>query len=118
YGRFPAPLTAFASYLWVFVASALVNLASHELLVGKFFLEMLQALLLFWTAANLMTDEPVRIGALRALALAGGRRATLQVVGLASTERALWTGGYRVAALGQNADLSDLSLPAGLLRGL
>jgi len=118
YGRFPAPLTAFTSYLWVFVASALVNLASHELLVGKFFLEMLQALLLFWTAANLMTDEPVRIGALRALALACGLRATLQVVGLASTERALWTGGYRVTALGQNANLSALILTAGLLAAL
>jgi O-antigen ligase len=118
YRRFPASLTAFTAYLWVFVAAALANLASHELLVGKFFLEMLQALLLFWTAANLLTDEPVRIGALRALALACGLRAALQVVGLASTERALWTGGYRVTALGQNANLSALILTAGLLAAL
>ena len=118
YRRFPAPLTAFALYLWVFVAAALVNLASHELSVGKFFLEMLQALLLFWTTVNLLTDEPVRIGALRALALACGLRAVLQVAGLASTERALWTGGYRVTALGQNANLSALILTAGLLAAL
>jgi len=118
YRRFPAPLTAFAAYLWVFVLAALVNLASHELSVGKFFLEMLQALLLFWTTANLLTDEPVRIGALRALALACGLRAVLQVAGLASTERALWTGGYRVTALGQNANLSALILTAGLLAAL
>jgi len=118
YRRFPAPLAAFAAYLWVFVVSALVNLASHELSVGKFFLEMLQALLLFWTTANLFTDEPVRVGALRALALACGLRAVLQVAGLASTERALWTGGYRVTALGQNANLSALILTAGLLAAL
>jgi O-antigen ligase len=118
YRRFPASLTAFALYLWVFGAAALVNLASHELSVGKFFLEMLQALLLFWTTVNLLTDEPVRIGALRALALACGLRAVLQVAGLASTERALWTGGYRVTALGQNANLSALILTAGLLAAL
>jgi len=118
YRRFPAPLTAFTLYLWVFVAASLVNLASHELSVGKFFLEMLQALLLFWTTANLLADEPVRIGALRALALACGLRAALQVAGFASTERALWTGGYRVTALGQNANLSALILTAGLLAAL
>ena len=118
YRQFPAQLTAFALYLWVFVAAALVNLTSHELSVANFFLEMLQALLLFWTTVNLLTDEPVRIGALRALALACGLRAVLQVAGLASTERALWTGGYRVTALGQNANLSALILTAGLLAAL
>ena len=118
YRHFPAPLTAFALYLWVFVAAALVNLTSHELSVANFFLEMLQALLLFWTTVNLLTDGPVRIGALRALALACGLRAVLQVAGLASTERALWTGCYRVTALGQNANLSALILTAGLLAAL
>jgi O-antigen ligase len=118
YRYFPAPLTAFATYLWVFVASALVNLASHELNVLNFFLELLQALLLFWTTANLLSNEPVRIGALRALALACGLRAVLQVAGIASTQRALWTGGYRVSALGQNVNLSALILTAGLLAAL
>ena len=118
YRRFPAPLTAFAVYLWVFVAAALVNLASHQLEILHFFIELIQLLLLFWAIANLLTDEPVRLGALRAIALACGVRAALQVSGLASTERALWTGGERITALGQNANLSALILATGLLAAL
>ncbi len=115
YARFPAPLGAFVAFLWVFAAAALVNLASHQDQVLKFFLELVQLLLLFWTIANLLTDEPLRIGALRALALACGLRAGLQLLGVATSERALWTGGDRITTFGQNVNLAALILGAGLL---
>src|SRR5207302_1437202 len=115
YGRLPQALVAFVVCLWMFATAALLNLASHQLEVLHFFVEMVQLLLLFWTIANLLTDEPVRLGALRALALACAVRAALQVFGLASTQRALWTGGERISALGQNANLSALILATGLL---
>src|SRR5205823_10066828 len=118
YGRLPQALVAFVVYLWMFATAALLNLASHQLEVLHFFVEMVQLLLLFWTIANLLTDEPVRLGALRALALACAVRAALQVFGLASTQRALWTGGERISALGQNANLSALILATGLLATL
>ena len=118
YGRLPQALVAFVVYLWMFATAALLNLASHQLEVLHFFVEMVQLLLLFWTIANLLTDEPVRLGALRALALACAVRAALQVSGLASTQRALWTGGERITALGQNANLSALILATGLLAAL
>src|SRR5205807_6837192 len=79
YRRIDVPLVAFTGYLWMFAVAALVNLSPHEPYVLKFFLEMLQVVLLFWTAANVMTDEPVRVTALRAFALACEARAALQV---------------------------------------
>ncbi|HZI21326.1 MAG TPA: O-antigen ligase family protein, partial [Gemmatimonadales bacterium] len=118
YARFPAALGAFVVYLWLFAAAALANLASHQDVVLKFFLEMVQLLLLFWAIANLLMDEPVRVGALRALALACGLRAALQLLGVATSERVLWTGGERITTFGQNANLAALILSAGLLAAL
>jgi len=118
YGRIDLPLVSFAGYLWMFTVAALVNLTSHEPYVLKFFLELLQVVLIFWTGANLMREEPVRVAALRAFALACGFRAALQVFGIARNEKALWTGGARMSALGQNANLSALILSCGLLAAL
>lgn len=118
YARFPAALGAFVAFLWMFAAAALVNLASHQGQVLNFFLELVQLLLLFWTIANLLTDEPVRVGALRTLALACGIRAGLQLLGVATSERTLWTGGERITTFGQNVNLAALILGAGLLAAL
>ncbi|PYP51870.1 MAG: hypothetical protein DMD45_06545 [Gemmatimonadetes bacterium] len=118
YRRIDVPLVAFTGYLWMFAVAALVNLSPHEPYVLKFFLEMLQVVLLFWTGANVMTDEPVRVTALRAFAFACAARAALQVFGIARNEKALWTGGERMSALGQNANLSALILSCGLLAAL
>jgi len=105
YGRIDLPLVSFAGYLWMFTVAALVNLTSHEPYVLKFFLELLQVVLIFWTGANLMREEPVRVAALRAFALACGFRAALQVFGIARNEKAL-------------ANLSALILSCGLLAAL
>src|SRR5205085_9963791 len=98
----------FALYLWVFAVAALVNRATHHLDVLRLFLGMLLLLLLFWTAANLMGGEATRRRALRAFAIACGLRAVLQLLGIATTAREVWTGGARVTTLGQNANLSAL----------
>ena len=47
YGRLPQALVAFVVYLWMFATAALLNLASHQLEVLHFFVEMVQLLLLF-----------------------------------------------------------------------
>jgi len=52
YGRLPQALVAFVVYLWMFATAALLNLASHQLEVLHFFVEMVQLLLLFWTIAS------------------------------------------------------------------
>jgi O-antigen ligase len=49
-----------------------------------------------------------------ALILACTARALVQVTGLAATSRAVWTGGERVSAFGQNPNLSAIIMASGL----
>ena len=72
-------------------------------------------MLILWVGANLLRDKTVLRGVVLALALACAVRAGLQLLGIGATVRAVWTGGVRVTALGQNPNWSAIVLSAGLV---
>jgi len=115
YRRLPAAVLWFMAYLWVFGLSTLVNRSGHSLLVAQLFLLLFQLVLILWVGANLLRDKTVLRGVVLALALACAVRAGLQLLGIGATVRAVWTGGVRVTALGQNPNWSAIVLSAGLV---
>jgi O-antigen ligase len=76
---------------------------------------MLQLLLIFWAASNLLRDRRVLRGTLITLAIAVALRGALQVLGIGATAHEVWTGGERITAFGQNANLSAIILSVGAL---
>ena len=115
YKRIPGAAMWFFVYLWMFGFSTLINRSPHGLMVLTLFLLMLQLLLILWTASNLLRDRTVLRGTLIALAFAVAVRAALQVLGFGATAHVVWTGGERITAFGQNANLSAIILSAGAL---
>ncbi len=125
YARRPAALFWFALYLYAFAVSAAwnarhaaatdVNNASYGTEVTKLFALLLQVVLVFWAAYNLLQSPRVARFTLVVLALACTVRALLPVLGIARTSHAIWGGGERVTALGQNANNSAMILAAGFV---
>jgi O-antigen ligase len=125
FGRRPVAFTCFAVWLYMFcVAAAWTgrNPAATELItsdypgqVFKLFLQLLEAVLVFWAAYNLLRSPTLARGALLSLAVACTVRALLPVLGVARTARVQWGGAIRVSALDQNANNSAMILAAGLL---
>jgi O-antigen ligase len=114
YRRIPGPLLWFAGYLWAFGISAYVNAVVQGGDTLRFFVAMAQLVLLFWVIVNLMADPRVPRGMLLALVLACAVRAAMPILGIGATSYEVWTGGARITALGQNANLSAIILSAGL----
>ena len=115
YRRIPGSVFWFFAYLWMFGLSTLVNTTIYTTLVLQLFLLMLQLVLIFWVASNLLRDRTVLRGVLITLAFAVAVRAALQVAGIGATVRAVWTGGDRITAFGQNANLSAIIMSVGAL---
>jgi O-antigen ligase len=114
YGRLPAPVWWFGLYLLAFLLTLILQ--SEHISGGlSEFVIVLQGVLVFLAAANLMQDQRVARRALVILVAACGVRAALPFVGLARTTSAVWTGGERVSALGQNANSAAMILAAGLV---
>ncbi len=114
YGQLPAPVLCFAAYLLAF----LVCMAAAGDQVGEAvseFIVVLQGVLIMLAAANLMSDERIATRALGTLVAACALRATLPFIGFARTTSAVWTGGERVSALGQNANSAAMILAAGMV---
>ncbi len=114
YGQLPAPVLWFAAYLLAF----LVCMAAAGDHVGEAvseFIVVLQGVLIMLAAANLMSDERIATRALGTLVAACALRATLPFIGFARTTSAVWTGGERVSALGQNANSAAMILAAGMV---
>ena len=115
YKRIPAPLLWFAAYLWILAISAIVNGVDEVDAVVKHFLSLAQLLLLFWTMTNVLEDARALRGFLVALVVACVVRAGIQILGIGATRREVWTGGERITALGQNANISAMILAAGII---
>jgi hypothetical protein len=114
YGRLPAPALWFGVYLLAFLLSVAVS-GEHIPEAVSEFVVVLQAILVFLAAGNLMQDERVASRALSVLVGACGVRAALPFLGLGKTSDAVWTGGERISALGQNANSAAMILAAGLV---
>jgi O-antigen ligase len=115
YSRIPAAAIWFGVYLLAFLLSILVGSREYAAEALSEFVIMLQAVLVFLAAANLMQDEKVARRALFTLAAACSLRAVLPFLGLGRTSDAVGTGGDRISALGQNANSAAMILAAGLL---
>lgn len=67
---------------------------------------LIQAILFFWASVNLLRHDKIARGALWSFVIACLVRAALPFVGVGRTNEAVWTGGERVTAFGQNANWS------------
>ncbi len=115
YKRIPAALLWFAAHLWILAIAAIVNGVDEVDLVVKHLLSLAQLLLLFWTMSNVLEDARALRGFLVALVVACVVRAGIQILGIGATRREVWTGGERITALGQNANISAMILAAGII---
>ena len=115
YRRIPGAVLWFIAYLWVFGLSTLVNRGDHTTLIVTQFLSHLELLFILWACSNLLREKRTLRGALLTLAFACTVRAGMQIFGIAATATELWTGGYRMTVLGQNANLSAIILSAGFI---
>ena len=115
YGRLPAPALWFGAYLAAFLVSIVLGQAEHASAAFSELVVVLQGVLVFLAAGNLMRDEKVARRALMTLVAACSVRAALPFLGLGRTTSAVWTGGERISALGQNANSAAMIMAAGLV---
>jgi O-antigen ligase len=115
YGRLPAPALWFGAYLAAFLLSIVLGQAEHAPAALSELVVVLQGVLVFLAAGNLMRDETVARRALLTLVAACSIRAALPFLGLGRTTSAVWTGGERISALGQNANSAAMIIGAGLV---
>jgi O-antigen ligase len=114
YGRLPAPVLWFGAYLLAFLLSTLVA-GEHAAEATSEFIVILQGVLIMLAAGNLMQDDRVATRVVVTFVAACAVRASLPLLGFAKTTSAVWTGGERVSALGQNANSAAMILAAGMI---
>lgn len=115
YGLLPAPALWFGTYLVALLLSIVLGQRERAAEALSELVVMLQGVLVFLTASNLMRDEKVARRALVTLVAACSVRAALPLLGFGRTTSAVWTGGERISALGQNANSAAMILAAGLV---
>lgn len=113
FGRAPSALWSFVVFLYFFWVSFAVGGGAYPGEAVKSFATLLQLVLIFWAAYNLLRDDRIATGALLTLGLASAALAVLTVFGGYQTELARDSG--RVAMLEQNANRAGLVLAAGAL---
>jgi O-antigen ligase len=115
YRRIPPALLGFGVYLWALVAATVFVGVANRQLAARLFITMLQMILVFWVLTNLAERPRLLRALLVTFILACAVRAGIQLLGIATEEAALWTGGVRVSTLGQNPNLSAIILSSGLV---
>jgi O-antigen ligase len=114
FGQVPAPVLCFGLYLLALILAAVVG-GEHTAEAASDYVVVLQGVLVLLAAGNLMRDEAIATRVMVTLIAACSVRAALPLLGLARTTSAVWTGGERVSALGQNANSAAMILSAGLV---
>jgi len=115
YGRLPAPAFWFGAYLVALLLAILLGQRERASAALSDYVVLLQGILVFLAAGNLMRDERVARRALMTLVAACSVRAALPFLGYGRTTSTVWTGGERISALGQNANSAAMILAAGLV---
>ena len=113
--RLPGAVAWFAGFLYAFLLSFVVNGSQYADEVQKFFLLLLQAVLLFWAGCNVLRDEEVFRRTPIMLAVTCTARAALQLLNIGTLHTVEWVGGERVSMLGQNANHSAMMMAIGLV---
>jgi O-antigen ligase len=114
YRRISAPVLWFVVYLLAFLLSSLAG-GEHSAEAFSEFIVVLQGILVLLAAGNLMQEQRVASRAMATFVVACSIRASLPFIGFAKTSSAVWTGGERVSALGQNANSAAMILAAGMV---
>ena len=114
YGWLPPAILWFGAYLLVFLLSVMAG-GDHSSEAISEFVVVLQGALVLLAVGSLMRDEKIATRAMLTLVAACAVRAALPLLGFARTTSAVWTGGERVSALGQNANSAAMILAAGLV---
>jgi O-antigen ligase len=114
YGQIPATVLWFGGYLLVYLG-AMLSGGEHAGEALAEFIVVLQGVLVLLAAGNMMLDEPTATRVLLTFIAACSVRASLPFLGFARTSNAVWTGGERVSALGQNANSAAMILAAGMV---
>jgi len=115
YGRLPSALGWFFGYLYAVVLAAAVTRTDYWSEVVQLFLLLLQGILVFWSASNLLRNERIARGVLITFALSCGVLALLSIAGVGRTAHVQYTGGERLTVFGQNANNTAMILSAGLV---
>jgi len=113
--RPPGAFWWFAGYLHVFALATSMNFLNDQREVLQLFLIILQNILVFWVAYNVLRDERVMTNALVTYVVACAIRAGLPLLGVGRTTRSVWTGGERWTWFGQNENNSAMFLAAALI---
>jgi O-antigen ligase len=115
FGRAPSPMWAFMVFLYGFWVAFAVGGAAYPDEALKSFATLLQLVLIFWAAYNLLRDERVATEALIVYALAATAIAALTVVSSHNPDLAAARASGRVAMLEQNANRAGLVLACGAI---
>jgi O-antigen ligase len=114
FGRLPPAALWFGLYLLVVLCS-IVMAGEQAAQAFSQWIVVLQGVLVLWAGTNLMQEPRIATRAMTALVAACAVRASLPFLGFARTTSAVWTGGERISALGQNANNAAMILAAGMV---
>lgn len=115
FGRLPAAALWFGAYVLILLLCIVLGQRERAPEAISDYVVMFQGVLVFLAAGNVMRDERVAHRALVTLVAACSIRAALPLLGFGRTTSAVWTGGERISALGQNANSAAMILAAGLV---
>jgi O-antigen ligase len=116
YARVPRPLWFFLAYLWVFLFAFARGDGEYSTDVTRQTLTLVQLLLLFTAASNLLRSERLARGTLLALTAGCVTLALLQLSGVVSPEASDFGGNLnRVHALDQNSNRAGRIFGAAIL---
>lgn len=111
----PGSIWWIGGFLYVAAVSLAVNGWVSRGDSGREVLLFIQAILLFWTCANLLRHDRIARAALWSFVIACTIRAALPFLGIGRTTETVWTGGDRITAFGQNANWSAKMLATGVV---
>ena len=114
YGRIPFALPWFGVWLWMLLASMVVNRIEFVSRALNLFVWLAMVVMMFWAISNLLQDSRVLKSVLLALVAAVTIRSAMQVFGIGVTSHTVWTGGIRYSVWGQNANLAAMIISAGI----
>ena len=115
WGRIPGPLWWFLGYLYVYGLSFVLNGAQYPAEVKKQFIPIVQLILIFWAATNLMRRQKIAEMALLVFIAACVGLAILQLTGVANAAVDFGGGITRARVLGQNPNRTARILSVGVL---
>ena len=115
YGRVPGAMLWFAGFLWAFLLTSVLHGWVDFGDVRHYFIVLVEAVLVCWAGLNLFSRPGIGTTALWCFVYSALARSVLPMIGVGRTSYAVWTGGERMTAFGQNANFSSILLSAGLV---